>query len=1291
MTSHDGESASAGRGATGSVLYGARVSPPRTLVDIFKATVQRHPHQPAIRDPEATMTYEEVLQRVESLANSLRRHGVGPGRRVGLRMSSGRSALYVGILAILFAGGAYVPVDRDDSDERAHTVFDTAGVHGVLDDEGYHPRDSQPTTLAAPGVDDDAWVIFTSGSTGTPKGVAVSHQSAAALVDGEARTFLRHSPLAPGDAVMAGLSVSFDASVEEMWLAWRSGACLVVFSRPEMRSGPDLAPLIVARGITALSTVPSLAISLCQGDLSHVRLVILGGESCTSELAKKLMTPGREVWNTYGPTEATVIATAKLLQSDVPVTIGYPIPGTAVCVVDEDDEPVEVGASGQLVISGAGLGRYLNETSPLSSYRPVNRLGWDRAYFTGDFVELTPEGLRYIGRRDDQVKISGRRIELGEVEAAAASIRGVTSACAVVRPEVGGDQRVVCYVIADEEFQESRVHRELLRRLPAGVVPTLHVVASFPLKSSGKIDRDALPWPVEQPGGSTGFADPDVDFIARMWREVLGPVPLEKQSHFFASGGTSISAARLVVLLRSRYATCSVADLYQTPLLSDLSGVLGSRRETAQRTKDSAHNHRRAGRRQLVLSAGLQALASLRWLASIALFNGLFLHHGGFGSTWSWPTLLVIVLALLTVPGRLVVAAVLIRIVRFGIAPGSYRRASATHIRLWACERVADVMDVADAVGTPWMVMYARLIGCRVGRNVVLMSTPPVTGFLTVDDFAAIEDDVDIGGWSIDSDRIVVGHIVIGAGARLGTRSVIAEDVAIGARAEVEMGSLVTRSVADGSYVAGSPARPCVAPNFSWDYSEDTNPRPSRPWLYLGGAFILSAIGFVSFLPAIGLYLLIGPGVQHSMASIWWAARWSIPTVLLGLSTYATLVSLVVRWSARHARPGVYPLNSRPAFCSWLVERLSEDARIVLFPLYASVLTPWWMRQLGMSVGRNVEISTVAGQLHLVSVGHDSFLADDVALAPREIRNGRVRLRSVTIGERAFVGNSAIVRGDHHVPHDTLIGVASESPQDARVHAAYLGVPALEFPHHAAERDTSRTFHPTPSLRRARAAVESARFVPVVISHLAIEATFFYGVLVAARDSLPSAMLELAVVLLASSLAALSVTIIAKWLLIGRVRKGEHPLWSNFVWRDELAWTFIECLARPWASSTLLGTPAMNVFFRAMGAKIGSNVWCESWYLDDPDLVTLGDNAVLGRNCDVQTHLFHDRLLRLDHVTVGNNVSIGTNTYVLPGATIGDDAEIAAGSLVPRDESVPAASSWWGNPIIAMDESRERV
>lgn len=191
-----------------------------------------------------------------------------------------------------------------------------------------------------PSPDDDAWIIFTSGSTGVPKGVAVTHRSAAAFVDAEARMFLQQEPIGSDDRVLAGLSVAFDASCEEMWLAWRYGACLVPAPRSLVRSGMDLGPWLVAQGITVVSTVPTLAALWPADALDAVRLLIFGGEACPPELAERLAIDGREVWNTYGPTEATVVACGAQLTGDGPVRIGLPLDGWDLAVVDAQGNEV---------------------------------------------------------------------------------------------------------------------------------------------------------------------------------------------------------------------------------------------------------------------------------------------------------------------------------------------------------------------------------------------------------------------------------------------------------------------------------------------------------------------------------------------------------------------------------------------------------------------------------------------------------------------------------------------------------------------------------------------------------------------------------------------------------------------------------------------------------------------------------------------------------------------------------------------------------------------------------------
>ncbi|NUP01836.1 MAG: AMP-binding protein, partial [Nonomuraea sp.] len=232
------------RSRTASAVYpaGMLAPPPRTLIDILDETARRHPDADALDDGTVRLDYRSLRDEVGRLAADLAAAGIGCGARVGVRIASGTADLYVSILAVLAAGAAYVPVDADDPDERAELVFSEAAVHAVLDGGPpilTHARPSAPAE--GPTPDDDAWIIFTSGSTGKPKGVAVTHRSAAAFVDAEAGLFLQDRPLGPGDRVLAGLSVAFDASCEEMWLAWRHGACLVPAPRALVRTGMDLA------------------------------------------------------------------------------------------------------------------------------------------------------------------------------------------------------------------------------------------------------------------------------------------------------------------------------------------------------------------------------------------------------------------------------------------------------------------------------------------------------------------------------------------------------------------------------------------------------------------------------------------------------------------------------------------------------------------------------------------------------------------------------------------------------------------------------------------------------------------------------------------------------------------------------------------------------------------------------------------------------------------------------------------------------------------------------------------
>src|SRR5262249_20640866 len=272
--------------------------------------------------------------------------------------------------------------------------------------------------------------------------------------------------------------------------------------------------------------------------LASVRLLILGGEACPEPLVERFA-PARELWNTYGPTEATVVSTAVRLRPGVPVTIGDPLAGWELAIVDGEDRPAADGERGERVTGGAGLGRYLRADLDAERYRPLPALGWERAYRTGDIVRRTGAGLAFVGRRDHQVKIGGRRIELGEIDDALSAVDGVRAACTVVRESAAGNKLLVGYVTGPVQAERGRA--ALAERMPASLVPMIVALDELPLATSGKVDRKALPWPPPGTGADGALSDAERR-LAERWREQLGPVAIGPDSDFFALGGTSLAA-----------------------------------------------------------------------------------------------------------------------------------------------------------------------------------------------------------------------------------------------------------------------------------------------------------------------------------------------------------------------------------------------------------------------------------------------------------------------------------------------------------------------------------------------------------------------------------------------------------------------------------------------------------------------------------------------------------------------------------------------------------------------------
>ncbi len=1284
-----------GRALPASGGLPASAPPARTLLDIFSATLLRAGDRVAIDAPDGAMTYRELWDAAGALGERLKAQGVGPGDRVGIRLASGTAELYVAILGVLRSGAAYVPIDADDPPARADEILERSAACAVVRD-GLAIVELAPVSGAAraaagadaapadggPSVDDDAWIIFTSGSTGAPKGVAITHRAGAAFVDAEAGLL----SVGVEDRVLAGLSVSFDASIEEIWLAWRNGAALVPAPRAIVRAGAELGPWLAERGVTVVSTVPTLAAMWDEVALAGVRLLIFGGEACPEALASRL-SAGREVWNTYGPTEATVVTTAARLDSQGPVTIGWPLPGWQTAVVDEDGEPVSVGDAGELVIAGVGLGRYLDPELDAERFAALPSVGFERAYRTGDVVRETIEGFQFVGRRDDQVKIGGRRIELGEIDAQLSEAPGVKAALSAVRESAAGNRLLVGYVVGDVD--PPAVRAWLAQRLPEGLVPLVVALDSLPRGRSGKVDRGALPWPPPAAGGAAQSDELSgtAAWLAERFAEQLGPVPITLESDFFELGGSSLAAAKLASSLRERFPAVAVADIYNHRRL----GELGARLDQLDAPDDEAAPpepppaNRRFAASQLGGIFALLTISAPQWLLGILTLDRLY--PGGLGPQVGWGWLIAGWLLFASAPGRALIVVAARRLLLGRLRPGRYPRHSSQTWRIWFVERLAELAHFDVLAGTPWAARFARIAGHRVARGARLGTIPPPASIVSIGEGATLESDVDIHGWWIDGQELVVGELQIGAGARVGTRSLLMPGASVGAAAEVEPGSVVSGEIPAGERWSGSPARYVGAAGDGWPEAAAPRTRRRRGWqaMYAVGLAVQSMALIAAAVPGIVLLMTVGPSQWTAGAMLTTVIPLTPLMTASFLLTYALLVALLVRGVSSLVRAGWHPDDGATGWALWFSESLMSTARTILFPLYSSIYTRPWLRLAGIRIGKRTEVSTAVGLNRLASFGETSFAADDVVFAGARARGGWLHVAPIEVGSRSFLGNGAILQAGTTLGDDSLVGALTTAPHRSVDGTSWLGSPPLELPRVPDQLDPARTTNPPRRLLLARGAMELVRLLlPGSISTALGMVVFWSLDTLGTSAGLWSMLAAAPFVLLAAGVLAVLATAAIKWTVIGRYRAGEHPLWSFFVWRDEIINTCQEQLAGEWLLGSALATPVMSWYLRLMGAKVGRDVWCETMTITEFELASVGDGCAINRHAVVETHLFHDRLMRIGPATLGAGSTLGPSSAMLPETTLGASCAVGGRSIVMRGEELPARTRWQGAPVVAV-------
>ncbi|TFI43508.1 amino acid adenylation domain-containing protein [Rhodococcus sp. 1R11] len=587
---------------------GAAVTEHGSLDETFTAAMTKYSNRIAIQDAHVSVTYAELAARVAALASALTARGIGTEDRVAVRI--GRSVEgVVAFWAIARVGAVYVPVDPNHPRERAQfVVHDSEAVLGLciggselgevewLDLENVVAEGGSTDRSASTAPHRAAYVIYTSGSTGTPKGVVVTHDGIPALVQQIRRSY----DLDARSRVCHLASPGFDTAIVEMLAAATAGAAVVI-APTSSYGGAELSDVTAQKAITHLFITPSALATMEPAALVGVGTIIIGGEAAPQDTVDTWST-GRRLLNAYGPTETTCSVTmTEPLNPGSADGIGRAMVGAVIHLLDRTLRPVPSGAVGEIYIETPGVARgYLGRTADTAACFVANPFGSNgsRMFRSGDRARLRGDGtLEFLGRTDDQIKIRGNRVELGEVDAALRAHPDVASASSALRRSHTGDLRIDGYVVAassEHALDAEAIRRDLAQRLPTHMVPsTLSILDEIPLTINRKVDRGALPLPSPAASTSGGRTEPSgatEEVVSAAFARVLGRDGVDCTASFFDLGGDSLAATRVVASVRAEVSVdIGVQDLADAPSVEALAGRIDERRRVGQQQSRPEH------------------------------------------------------------------------------------------------------------------------------------------------------------------------------------------------------------------------------------------------------------------------------------------------------------------------------------------------------------------------------------------------------------------------------------------------------------------------------------------------------------------------------------------------------------------------------------------------------------------------------------------------------------------------------------------------------------------------------
>ncbi|MFZ4399565.1 MAG: Pls/PosA family non-ribosomal peptide synthetase [Bacteroidales bacterium] len=1288
----------------------------KLLHELFEQSVDSFPENIAIEDNSVKLSYAEVESQSNKLAHYLVEAGVGPEQKVAIMLPR-IAYVYIAMLGILKAGGSYIPIDPEIPGERVDFIMEDSSSlllissNEILERIGSQLKDRKvfnsnkdkfhletlPNTRIKNITETTTnlcYIIYTSGTSGKPKGVLLEHRNVVTYVLSAQQIY----PITHNDRALQGFSVSFDASVEEIWVPFSVGATVVIGTFDIMRSGDRFSNILQKLNISFLSCAPTL-LSMVEEDIPSLKILIFGGEVCPPDLAHRWCKEGRMVYNTYGPTEAAVIATYQVLEPMQSVTIGRPMPHYIVLILDDQLKPVNADLEGEIYIGGESVARaYLNQPDLTEEKFIESEKFTDyplRFYKTGDLAKYSENGeIIYIGRADTQVKVRGFRVELSEIEGLILKCNGVKAA--VVSLDKITQQLAAFIVIRDgDAIDREQISILLCSKLPYYMIPsTLDEIESLPMTSSSKIDRSKLPPP--QTPLSTSTQKECILPATELEKVLIERLKLHfkrddisMDDNFFNDlGGHSLLAATVVSDLRKTdlFESMSVIDIYKHPVLQDLTDDLEAKLKLQSKKVEEPHDYYKPSSlsyyscwfSQGVAMIFLSFLFGIEWLGPFFVYS--YYYHADYGVVDS---LLIMLLTYFLLLPTLSVFGIIFKWLVIGkIKAGKYKLWSLYYFRFWIVDKVIGITPASYFTGTPIITNFYRLLGAKIGKNTYINThTASAFDLLTIGNNVSICTDTHIKGYIIKDGYLHIGSIEIEDECFVGTRCCISENTKMENNSSLEDLSLLVsgKSIPANENWQGSPAEKIgINPKLHtiklW--------RETHFILYLLGVFIFPLITMLAYFP--GMMLITH--IDYSRDDYQFLAL----TIVVAVS-FVLMLSLIIallKWLLLgNIKEGKYPISSLFYYRKWFFDQLMKLSLQVIGTLYTTLYLQFWFKLLGVKIGKRSEISTVEFiSPDLLVAGDECFLADSVSVGASHVRNGYITIAKTYIGNRTFVGNSAVISPGTVLGNDVLVGVLSNMQKEnlpATNGTSWFGSPAVFLPRRDINQDfsISRTYKPSRTLFALRYFIEFFRVtLPatlfIVMASMITNITSYLQV----DFDLLALMFIFPLLYIGASIVGFVILAIFKWVVIGRYRPTNKPLWSGFVWRSELVTGLYENFGVLFFMNVLTGTPFIKFPLWLLGSKIGKRCCIYTTQITEFDLVKIGDYSVLNDNCTIQTHLFEDRVMKMSYVDIGKECSVGGMSVVLYDSKMEDGSKLDNLSVLMKGETLSTLCTYVGAP-----------